>query len=265
MPLDQWKPPWTRAFTLIELLVVIAMIAILASLLLPVLTKSKSKAEGTACAGNIRQLSMAWTLYEHDNSDHLVNNHGVVETFARRQTWANNVQDWLDGDDNTNITYLTDSRLGPYTGRQWKVFKCPTDRAPALNGQRIRTMSMNALVGDPGWTVTNGFNPNYVQFYKGADVPNPSGIFVFLDEHCDTINDGFFVNRLDNYVWGNVPGSYHNGAVNLSFVDGHAESHKWLLEDTRRPAKQGAARGTFPAAPPTDFEWLKQRTSVKKS
>jgi prepilin-type N-terminal cleavage/methylation domain-containing protein/prepilin-type processing-associated H-X9-DG protein len=257
-------PSNAGAFTLIELLVVIAIIAILASLLLPALTKSKDKAQGTACAGNIRQLAIAWSLYSEDNADRLVNNHGVPETLATRQTWANNVEDWLDGEDNTNIVYLTDSKLGPYASRQWQIYKCPSDREPALNGQRIRTMSMNACVGDPGWIATNSFNPAYQQFYKSADVPIPSGIFVFLDEHCDTLNDGFFVNRLDNYVWGNVPGSYHNGAVNLSFADGHLESHKWLLGDTRRPPHQGAARGTFPASPTTDFEWLKQRTSVRK-
>jgi len=254
-----------RGFTLVELLVVIAIIAILASLLLPTLGRSKSKSEGTACANNIHQLSIAWSLYSEDNTDHFVNNHGVAETFARRQTWANNVQDWLDGDDNTNIVYLTDGKLGAYTSRVWRVFKCPSDREPALNGPRIRTISMNALVGEPGWTVTNAFNPTYKQFIKSGEVPNPSGIFVFLDEHCDTINDGFFVNRLDNYKWGNVPGSYHNGAVNLSFVDGHAESHRWVVGDTQRVSRQGAARGGFPATPPTDFEWLKQRTSVKGS
>ena len=53
-------------------------------------------------------------------------------------------------------------------------------------------------------------------------------------------------------------------AVNLSFVDGHQETHRWLVGDTARPARQGAARGTFPAVPITDFEWLKNRTSVKK-
>ncbi len=122
---------------------------------------------------------------------------------------------------------------------------------------------MNAMVGNPG-ELTNRFNPLYLQFYKAAQVPNPSMIFVFLDEHCDTLNDGFFVNRLEDYRWGNVPGSYHNGAVNLSFVDGHQESHRWIIADTVRPARQGAARGGFPATPPTDFEWLKARTSFKK-
>ena len=164
---------------------------------------------------------------------------------------------------NTNLVYLTESKLGPYASRSARIYKCPSDRQPAPNGPRIRSMSMNAMVGNPG-ELTNRFNPLYRQFYKTAEVPNPSGIFVFLDELADTLNDGFFVNRLDEYAWGNVPGSYHNGAVSLSFVDGHRESHRWVVPDTVRPVR-GARINSFPATPRTDFEWLKARTSVKKS
>jgi prepilin-type processing-associated H-X9-DG protein len=246
------------------LLVVIAIIAILASLLLPALGKSKMKGEALTCGNNIRQLSLAWHLYATENADLLVNNHGVGETLARHETWANNVEDWLDGDGNTNLSLLADSKLGPYTSRETKIYKCPSDREPALNGQRIRSMSMNALVGDPG-EVTNRFNPLYVQFFKMAEVANPSGIFVFIDEHCDTINDGFFVNRLEDYAWGNLPGSYHNGAANLSFVDGHLETHRWQVGGTIQPARKDVVRGNkIPANPKTDFDWLKDRTSVKK-
>src|ERR1017187_5779544 len=85
---------WLVAFTLIELLVVVAIIGILAALLLPVLSKSKAKAEAVTCSNNLQQLTLAWILYSEDNGDLLVNNHGVPETLARRQTWANNVQDW---------------------------------------------------------------------------------------------------------------------------------------------------------------------------
>lgn len=170
----------------------------------------------------------------------------------------------MDGDDNTNRIYLTDSKLGPYANRATLIYKCPADREPALNGQRIRTMAMNAQVGNPG-ELTNRFNPDYLQFFKTGEIRNPAGIFVFLDEHCDTLNDGFFVNRLDESAWGNLPGSYHNGAGNLSFADGHVESHRWVVAQTVQPPHKNVVRGNkIPATPATDFDWLKARTSSRK-
>ena len=116
-------------------------------------------------------------------------------------------------------------------------------------------------MGNPG-ELTNRFNPLYVQFYKLADFRAPASFFVFLDEHADTINDGFFVNLLEEGNWGNWPGSYHNRAANLAFADGHIETHRWLIPGTVRPVLQ-ARFPAFPAVPATDFEWLKARTSYK--
>jgi prepilin-type processing-associated H-X9-DG protein len=248
---------------LIELLVVIAIIAILAALLLPALAQAKGKAQAVLCLSNIKQLSMAWFLYTDDNEDRLINNHGKPETTALRQTWANNVEDWGNSDDNTNLIYLSRSKLAPYTSGATAIFKCPSDRAPAANGPRIRSMSMNAMVGDPG-ELTNRFNPDYVQFFRSAQIVMPADTFVFLDEHPDTINDGFFVNRLEDYQWGNLPASYHNRGANLSFADGHTETHHWVVPDTVRPPVPGGVGGTFTPSAPADFQWLKDRTSIRK-
>jgi prepilin-type N-terminal cleavage/methylation domain-containing protein len=256
--------PGSRGFTLIELLVVIAIIAILAGLLLPALSGAKARGHAAACTGNIRQLTLAWSLYADDAQDRYVNNHGIDETRARRNNWANHVLDWTASEENTNTVYLTTSLLGPYTSGAIGIFRCPADRSRSAAGPRLRSYSMNSLVGDPG-VLTNRFNPDYIQFFRSADLRAPSRTFVLLDEHPDTLNDGFFMNRLHEYKWGNLPGSYHYGGAILSFADSHVESRRWVVPGTVRPPVQGTATGSPDAAPPTDFDWLRERTSERQN
>lgn len=257
-----------RGFTLIELLVVIAIIAILAGLLLPALSKAKGKGQGVVCGSNLRQLSLAWQLYSEDNQNRFVNNHGVDETRISRDNWVNSVQDWGNNPDNTNTVLITDAKLGSYAGKVVGIYKCPSDISSADNGPRLRTMAMNALVGDPGG-LTNMFNPSYRQFFRSSDLVSASDTFVFMDEHPDTINDGFFMNRFHEFKWGNLPGSFHNGSANLSFADGHVEPHRWKLSGptgTIHPPTRGALgpTRTVMADPKTDFEWLRDHSSVLK-
>lgn len=252
----------SRGFTLIELLVVIAIIAVLAALLLSAVGGAKARAHSAGCANNLRQLVFAWALYADDNTGLLVNNHGIQETVRSQQNWVNNLEDWLVSEGNTNLATLTSGKLSPYLSETTAVFKCPADRSMAENGPRIRSFSLNSLVGDPG-ELTNRFNPQLVQFFRAEDIRQPADTYVFLEEHPDTINDGFFMNRLETYAWGNLPASHHYGSTSFSFADGHTEVHRWVLAATVRPPVKGGVGGTFAASPRTDYEWLKDRSSVR--
>ncbi len=248
-------------FTLIELLVVIAIIAILAAMLLPALSRAKAAARAASCASNVRQLAVAWAVYADDNADALVNNSSTVDTRAYRLSWVNNIEDWGTSVENTNPAFILSGKLARYVNNNLGVYKCPSDTACAQNGPRLRSISMNSLVGDP-LIKPNRFNPNWLQFLKASDFPRPALFYVFIEEHPDTINDGYFMNTWDTVKWGNLPASYHNAAANISWADGHLERHRWLA-NTVRPPVQGGAGGGFVPSPPDDYLWLRQRTSIK--
>ena len=277
----QFRAPLSEpgaAFTLIELLVVIAVIAILASLLLPALARAKSKGQGAVCLNSLRQLNLAWLLYAHESEDRLAYNLGATEIkqmLARqlRHNWANSVLNWELDADNTNAALNVDAALGAYAGKQPRLFRCPADTVLSAMQKtagweaRSRSYSMNAMVGDAGEFTRYGQNvnnPEYRQFLKLGDIRTPADTFVFIEEHPDSINDGYFLNRGLAAAWTDLPASYHNGSANLTFADGHAESHRWLVPSTKRAARPDAAALPFALNQNerADFYWLMKRTSV---
>ena len=98
--------------------------------------------------------------------------------------------------------------------------------------------------------------------------PGPGKVWVFLDEHPDSINDGTFqfVPGLfpTSYAWHDLPGSLHDGGCSISFADGHSTIKKWLDSRTAQPVRllykywQGPA-SSFPVGLPTpsiDYAWM---------
>jgi prepilin-type N-terminal cleavage/methylation domain-containing protein/prepilin-type processing-associated H-X9-DG protein len=274
------REPFARsrgAFTLIELLVCVAIIAVLASLLMPVLSGAKAKSLAIACSNNVRQLALATQIYTDDYRDLLPYNLGhaeIVRTVARNwfYNWSTPVMSWELDSDNTNSTLLTRGGIGPYAGGNARIYRCPSDRALSdiqeQSGwtERVRSFSMNLMIGNAGdysKTGVNANNPGYRQYFKQTQIPKPAETFVFIDEHPDSINDGYFLNRHYSRQWTDLPASYHSGGSTLTFADGHAELHRWKSASTKPPPRPYAAKLPLAVAENdrADWDWLMARMS----
>jgi prepilin-type N-terminal cleavage/methylation domain-containing protein/prepilin-type processing-associated H-X9-DG protein len=289
---QRWRSFWSSgasAFSLIELLVVIAIVSILAALLLPALGAAKTKAQGIGCLNNTKQLTLAWHLYSTDYNDHVANNYGANETVEaignkRLDNWVNNVMTWGAGANiadrsNTNYAWVADGVLGRYTAGAVGAYKCPADtvlsqqQLQAGFKQRNRSVSMNSVFGlyssssgQPGDATTAGLNwafPQYRQYLKQAEVLRPVKTWLFVDEHPDTINDGYFIDNPNLDHWQDIPGSGHNGAGGFSFADGHSEIRKWRSGTSQYRGvvfKYDRPRMQFDVAGKADHDWVLERT-----
>ena len=263
-----------KGFTLIELLVVIAIIAILSAILLPALSRAKERAQAILCLNNTKQLVLAWQLYADDFEGRLPYNLGMAgSSFRTPLNWVNNVMTWGLDPDNTNTATLIEAGLGPFVSQATAIYRCPSDHvvsptqsAAGWDG-RIRSYSMNAMVGDAGEISSSGVNtnnPDYTQFFKITQIPQPTEIFVFLDEHPDSINDGYFLERDYYPEWHDLPASYHNGSTAFSFADGHSSLHRWTQPATCRPPLPDTANLpiSVPSSGNQDLEWVLGHMSV---
>jgi len=212
-----------RGFTLIELLVVIAIIALLMAILMPTLKRAREQGQRAVCLSNVRQLGLAWILYADDNDDKLVSSEAggpwanlYGEPWVG-MTWAGS---WAQGGqlhEDDQIDGIKGGALWPYV-RELKLYKCPT-------GYRGELMTYAMMISSNGRSVDGS-----PVFKKRVQIPQPTERLLFIDEGLSS-PDAYSV-RYTSREWWDQPVTRHGDGTTFSFMDGHADYHKWRGAET---------------------------------
>jgi len=264
-------PAEKHALTLIEMLVVLAIIALLTAIIVPAQHAVRAHAAASVCLSNLRQLTLAWLMYNDDHhglivggstyysEDYCPTPYRWVEVPLFNDTDNPEKDPVPDPEQYSNAYRLNGIRAGKLFGycQDESVYHCPADRTSVKQPEPFaawRSYSIAGLMNGEDFVDREGdmytpiANYAYIETPQGqqtlicvtreSQIRSPSEKYVFVEEAIAgseyfTLGSFVLMGQLVRESWWNWPAAFHSNSGTLGFSDGHAENRKWIDARTR--------------------------------